>query len=258
MVTGKQYAQEVLRLANVQPQPGYIYGTAGKIWRKADQEALAKKYNSDPVKYANYKLSVSMGAKWYGHIVYDCSGLTSKAGKNLGLSYHHGSNSSWNYDCSHKGILTKGLELPEGAWVYTGSSENSHPHIGVYTGNGWVTEAQGTKAGVTKTKLTNTKWTYWGLGKGMSFDFIPGQNKPAEPQKTTQPNVKKPTLRRGSRGETVKEMQSILAKDGSTLAVDGIFGPGTQSAVKAFQKKYGLVVDGIVGPKTWAKLLAIK
>ncbi|MDR9793622.1 peptidoglycan-binding domain-containing protein [Aeribacillus composti] len=35
---------------------------------------------------------------------------------------------------------------------------------------------------------------------------------------------------------------------------DGIFGPKTEAAVKAFQKKHGLKQDGIVGPKTWAKM----
>ncbi|MEW5977109.1 MAG: peptidoglycan-binding protein [Acidobacteriota bacterium] len=36
--------------------------------------------------------------------------------------------------------------------------------------------------------------------------------------------------------------------------VDGILGPITRSAVKAFQKRYGLKVDGIPGPKTQAEL----
>jgi len=36
--------------------------------------------------------------------------------------------------------------------------------------------------------------------------------------------------------------------------VDGINGPKTKSAVKAFQKKYGLTADGIVGPATASKM----
>ena len=38
------------------------------------------------------------------------------------------------------------------------------------------------------------------------------------------------------------------------LDVDGIMGPKTKAAVKAFQQKHGLVADGVVGPKTRAKL----
>lgn len=59
----------------------------------------------------------------------------------------------------------------------------------------------------------------------------------------------------GARGEDVKKIQTVLKKWGYyNGAVDGIFGNGTLSAVKAFQKKNGLVVDGIVGPKTAAAM----
>jgi hypothetical protein len=61
--------------------------------------------------------------------------------------------------------------------------------------------------------------------------------------------AKKPMLRRGSRGEVVRDLQRRI---GATP--DGIFGPRTDAAVRTFQRRNGLVVDGIVGPKTWAKL----
>jgi murein L,D-transpeptidase YcbB/YkuD len=38
------------------------------------------------------------------------------------------------------------------------------------------------------------------------------------------------------------------------LAVDGVFGANTETAVRDFQEGAGLVVDGIVGPATWAAL----
>lgn len=59
----------------------------------------------------------------------------------------------------------------------------------------------------------------------------------------------------GSQGNDVKELQTLLNKNGSKLIVDGIFGAETQKAVKAYQQKYGLTVDGIVGVNTWGKLL---
>lgn len=62
--------------------------------------------------------------------------------------------------------------------------------------------------------------------------------------------LKRPYLR----GDDVKEMQQALANADITVEVDGIFGPGTERAVIAFQKKEGLVVDGIVGPATRALL----
>ena len=38
--------------------------------------------------------------------------------------------------------------------------------------------------------------------------------------------------------------------NGKPLAVDGVIGPQTKSAIEAFQKDHGLAVDGVVGPKT--------
>ena len=52
-----------------------------------------------------------------------------------------------------------------------------------------------------------------------------------------------------------KEIQRRLKNWGYyNGAVDGILGPQSIKAIKAFQKKYGLVQDGIVGPKTAAKM----
>lgn len=65
------------------------------------------------------------------------------------------------------------------------------------------------------------------------------------------------TLRNGSRGEVVKELQRFLnTKLNLGLVVDGIFGPKTLAIVKQWQKDNGLVVDGLVGPKTKAKMNA--
>jgi hypothetical protein len=56
-------------------------------------------------------------------------------------------------------------------------------------------------------------------------------------------------LRKGSRGREVAEMQQALGIDD-----DGIFGVGTEKAVKAYQNKHHLVADGIVGPQTLAMM----
>ena len=62
-------------------------------------------------------------------------------------------------------------------------------------------------------------------------------------------------IQKGQSGEAVKELQrSLNTIMGAGLKVDGIFGSGTQKAVKEFQSKYGLTADGIAGPKTNAKI----
>src|SRR3954453_4725367 len=72
----------------------------------------------------------------------------------------------------------------------------------------------------------------------------------------SKPATKKaPTLRRGSRGASVEDLQSKLNDAGfGPLKVDGIFGPLTQKSVRAFQRESRLVPDSVVGKKTWAKL----
>ena len=55
-------------------------------------------------------------------------------------------------------------------------------------------------------------------------------------------------------GQDVRQLQKALAENGVPIDVDGIFGPGTEEAVIAFQKQNNLVVDGIVGPATRAFL----
>ena len=60
------------------------------------------------------------------------------------------------------------------------------------------------------------------------------------------------TLRNGDKGQQIKVLQKLLGG----LDIDGEFGPLTEAAVRAYQKKKGLDVDGIVGPKTWGELLA--
>lgn len=60
---------------------------------------------------------------------------------------------------------------------------------------------------------------------------------------------------RGSTGPEVKRIQQQLQeKDYYNGPIDGIYGGGTESAVKAFQRADALTIDGIVGPNTWQHL----
>ena len=63
------------------------------------------------------------------------------------------------------------------------------------------------------------------------------------------------SLRKGATGSAVKTLQTNLKKLGFyTAYVDGSFGSTTESAVKAFQKKYGLTADGVAGSATLKKI----
>ena len=259
MATGQQIADTTLEAYDC--AGGYIWGQQGATWTAQKQANLEKKYNADPSGMSNYKYSAEYGKKWIGHRVWDCAGLCRWAAAQNGVSIHSGSNLIWKYDLAKKGALTAGMQLPVGALVFTGSSANDHPHIGTYTGGSWVTEAAGTKEGVIKSLLTNTKWKWWGLEKGVTYEFTPGsapaEEKPAD--KTQGTGMKMQTIKKGNKGTVVKQMQQMLDRLGYNLGicgVDGDCGTSTEKAVKEFQRDNWLTQDGICGPKTWTALQA--
>ena len=86
-------------------------------------------------------------------------------------------------------------------------------------------------------------WTHYAIPAGLySEEEIPVE-------------TVKPILRRGSRGDNVRELQRQLTDLGYSCGVaDGVFGAKTETAVKDFQRDHGLKADGIVGPLTWAAI----
>ncbi|HZK83184.1 MAG TPA: M14 family metallopeptidase [Desulfosporosinus sp.] len=64
------------------------------------------------------------------------------------------------------------------------------------------------------------------------------------------------TLRLGSRGSDVMDIQSLLDKMGyNSGPIDGVFGQQTKQTVEQFQRDYGLTADGIIGSNTTKVLL---
>lgn len=70
------------------------------------------------------------------------------------------------------------------------------------------------------------------------------------------PMDSRPTLRLGSVGEAVTELQAMLTLLGYYGGpIDGFYREQTQTAVRQFQTTVEITADGIVGPTTWQKLL---
>jgi hypothetical protein len=155
-----------------------------------------------------------------------------------------------------EGIL-KFLKIPGGIGIYGSQTGDTGA-----SGN-WVhIDVRATRARWEKTATTGNRqisvfgWTPAPYPKAAQ-KTIPPQSSP--PSLTPAPNSQtRPVLRRGSTGEAVRELQTILIRKGFPLprsGVDGVFGQETEAAVWAFQAEHARPVDGIVGPVTWAALL---
>ena len=211
---------------------GYIWGTSGQLWTQKRQNDSSR------------EMTVKYGSRWIGHYVADCSGLFRWAYKQLGTDCAHGSNSIYDRYCKDKGRLRNGKkyttneELKPGTAVFTGV-EGDHGHIGLYIGGGEVIEARGTQYGVVKSKVTDSRWTFW--GELTAVEYAEGGEEQVK------------TIRKGDKGPEVKELQEKLLRLGYALpryGADGDFGKETESAVKAFQTDNGLKADGVAGKKT--------
>ena len=91
----------------------------------------------------------------------------------------------------------------------------------------------------------------FGLALSMSPVF-PGSG----PLRAEAPATAVTGLSRGSRGDAVRSVQQALVNQGISVAggVDGIFGAGTESALKSFQQQHGLSSSGVVDGATALEL----
>lgn len=217
---------------------GYIYGESGAIWT-AEKQARAT--NEQTKRY---------GARWIGKRVADCSGLACYVFRSLGGKMYHGSNTIWRDWVNARaeleaGTRSDGLEIFRGDPCFKRRADGENwdrYHIGYYAGNGRVIEAKSTSVGVCTSPVA--EWDETARWNDVEYDLEPVPEPEPEPQ----------GLKKGDRGDEVKELQRLLNDLGEGLDVDGIFGSQTEAALKRFQQTVGLEPDGICGAETWAKL----
>lgn len=209
---------------------GYILGTSGQIWTEAKQKEIEKKYKSDPVKYADYKLAAEKGRKWIGRKVSDCSGLVKWALNQNGSTCPHGSNSIWRQSLSSKGAIEKDTKIAPGEVVLKCRNGSDYYHIGVYIGNGLVVEAQGTNTGVVKSKLSS--WGYHGKLKAVDYDG----NSPAAPVK--EPS-KENDLPMGEYKVTAQNGKNVRIRKGPSTNANIVYEVPVGSEVKVLASSEG-------------------
>lgn len=175
--------------------------------------------------------------KWgIGVLMYDCRGFTAWLLRQVGLDLiGGGATGQWN---DSRNWVQKGeiSTMPDCVCCLFRKKDNKMEHTGMHIGNGRVIHCS---RNVEESGMSG--WTHYAIPVGL-YDEIPGGS------------VRR-TLKRGSQGADVHELQTMLTARGFDCGkVDGVFGKATESAVKAFQKANGLTVDGIVGRATWAIL----
>jgi peptidoglycan hydrolase-like protein with peptidoglycan-binding domain len=115
----------------------------------------------------------------------------------------------------------------------------------------YLVNAQGHPTGVDGIfgPLTKAAVQAFQASRGLAADGIVGPH--TWPQLIIQ-------VQQGSNGDAVRAVQSQIHSRGdgaNQITIDGVFGPVTSYAVRAFQTFLGLTVDGIVGPQTWNHLV---
>jgi len=125
----------------------------------------------------------------------------------------------------------------------------------------WMTQTgQGPVPGIEGAVDLDTVWNTRGLNLPPGGSTPPPVEPPPLPTPTPEPKgtctVQLPILSTTDYPTwATKALQLVLRGFDGSIEVDGIFGPQTESVVKAFQTHVHLTVDGIVGPATWGLLL---
>ena len=145
----------------------------------------------------------------------------------------------------------------EGFSIWCAAYNNSGPGM---TCDIWQYTSSGQLSGYNGNLDLNILYNAALLTGAAQVPEAPKETKSAETAKEVEVMVKLTQLSKGSEGAQVKSMQVLLIDKFSTSCgpdgADSKFGANTEKAVRAFQKKKGLVVDGICGAKTWTALLA--
>ena len=228
----------------------YVYGAWGEECTPNNRKRRARSDHPTIVsacQVLNGSKTDCSGCKWLPEgkrvRIFDCRGFTDWCLKQFGIDISgEGATSQWNTESNW---LTKGTidTLPDDVLVCLFVHKNGKMQ---HTGFGYKGATCECSSGVQYFAKRKAKWTHWAIPKGIT-DKAPD----IDPDR-------KPTLRRGDKGEYVTLAQTELVQHGYDIGkcgIDGSFGAATEKAVRQFQKDYGLVSDGIIGQKTWDALL---
>lgn len=185
------------------------------------------------------------GCKYEGTQIFDCRGFTYYCLKENGIVINgQGATSQWNDNANwiKKGPIA---EMPDVVCCIFQQNGNKMKHTGLHIGGGKVIHCS---VEVKNDNVSRKDWTHYAIPYGLYTKEELDNMNVVQYRKT---------IKKGSKGDEVKELQNILKELGLyTGEVDGKFGSGTAEAVRQYQASRGLTVDGVVGTDTWNALLA--
>ena len=234
----------------------YVWGSYGQLDTPNNRKAYAERSSCPEAESAEIKRKCQVlngsksscaGCKWYpdqNTRMFDCRGFTRWILSKVDIALNGaGATSQWNTaaNWTQKGDIK---DMPQDIVCCVFWRDKSNPkvmaHTGMHIGGGVIVHCSGE---VKYGNASDRGWTDYAIPVGMDGE-VPV------------PDVK-PTLRKGSKGPYVVELQNDLIQLGYSVGpsgADGIYGTNTEKAVKAFQKEHGLAVDGICGKNTWAAI----
>lgn len=156
----------------------YIYGATGRQCtpdyrraRMAQYPAFAQAIAENCPRLKSNRTSC-VGCKWAkdgkGLPAYDCAQFTRRALETAGISLPSGATSQYNADVwEAKGTFTGLPPEPEIMCVIWRKGAYGMDHVGMYMGDGTVIHASSHHSGVIRTRVSDGKWTHYGIPRGL-------------------------------------------------------------------------------------------
>lgn len=257
-ITGKQLAEFAMHC--LESGVRYWYGT---YYRPCSMDLYERKKAQYPEHYRDSRRSAYMEDIEAGAMCCDCVGLIkgavwSELGSREAKYATNGcpdksANGMLQY-CIDRGMEHGSMDsFPD----EPGLLLHKAGHVGVSTGNGMAVEARSFADDMAEAEVEGRGWTSWAR---LPFIVYGGEGTAVGSQAR---KLGERTLRRGCKGEDVRELQSSLVELGFDCGhygvngdgVDGDFGYTTEAAVKAFQRIADLEVDGIYGSRSHAAMM---
>lgn len=157
---------------------GYVWGTYGEVFDQALYEYKLNQYPEEVGRYSEF-----IETNWLGGRTADCVGLIKGYGwlnpETQEIEYGTNGMADVGADQMYENATEKGSidsmpEIPGLAVWHSG-------HIGIYIGNGEVIEAMGTRYGVVKTQLSDSRWTHWLKVPYITYVEQPPETEPTIP-----------------------------------------------------------------------------